>query len=108
MTDQAQAWTKEPLQVCGDSQLQALIVLAESGTEVAYFYYDNEDRNWNKTQEANAYLYASAHDLYEALEDALTTIKALHGPVAWGIYERSSPEMQRYNAALRKARGESP
>ena len=28
------------------------------------------------------------------------TIKALHGPIAWDIYEAHSPEMVRINAAL--------
>lgn len=41
--------------------------------------------------------------LLEAMKDAMETIKALHGPVAWDIYERSAPEMQRYKAAIAAA-----
>jgi len=41
--------------------------------------------------------------LLAALNHAMTTIKALHGPVAWDIYERSSPEVQRYKAAIAEA-----
>lgn len=38
-----------------------------------------------------------------ALEDAKQTIQALHGPIAWDIYNGSSPEMKRLNAAIAKA-----
>ena len=46
--------------------------------------------------------------LVEALEEAKVTIKALHGPNAWGIYEQHSPEMKKINGALEAAQqGES-
>jgi hypothetical protein len=38
--------------------------------------------------------------LREALRDAKQTIHDWHGDAAWDIYERSSPEMKRLNAAL--------
>ena len=41
--------------------------------------------------------------LTDALSDAKRTIKALHGPVAWDIYEAHSPEMRKINAALNSA-----
>ena len=46
-----------------------------------------------RLREANEILRA-------ALADARVTIKALHGPIAWDIYEAHSPEMVRINAAL--------
>jgi len=53
--------------------------------------------------EANAAFIVRAcnsHDeLVAALTDAIETIKALHGPVAWDIYEQHAPEMKRYRAA---------
>jgi hypothetical protein len=50
-------------------------------------------------------VWNEAARLREALEEALVTIKALHGPVAWDIYERCSPEMKRLKAALEGAKG---
>jgi hypothetical protein len=41
--------------------------------------------------------------LLQALRDARTAIKVFHGPVAWDIYERSSPEMKRIDAAIAAA-----
>ena len=38
--------------------------------------------------------------LRAALVEAKRTIKALHGPVSWDIYEKHSPEMKKINAAL--------
>lgn len=35
--------------------------------------------------------------------DVQKTIKALHGPSAWTIYERSAPEMVRIRAIIAKA-----
>ncbi len=31
-------------------------------------------------------------------------IKALHGPIAWDIYDQNAPEMKQINAALEKAK----
>ena len=42
--------------------------------------------------------------LREALGTARTTIEALHGPTAWDIYDRCSPEMKAINAALRQSK----
>ena len=42
--------------------------------------------------------------LHAALLTARDTIKALHGPVAWDIYDQHSPEMKQINAALEKAK----
>lgn len=39
-------------------------------------------------------------DLAEALKKARETIHALHGDVAWEIYEKHSPEMKQIDAAL--------
>ena len=54
----------------------------------------------------NAMIFAAdaIDDLVAALEEARRTIKALHGPVAWDIFERNAPEMKRIDAALAKAR----
>ena len=41
--------------------------------------------------------------MLEALKSARVTIKALHGPVGWKQYQHS-PEMQRINAALGRAK----
>lgn len=41
--------------------------------------------------------------LHAALLTARDTIKALHGPIAWDIYDQHSPEMKQINAALKKA-----
>jgi hypothetical protein len=41
--------------------------------------------------------------LVEALKDARLTIQALHGPIAWDIYEKCSPEMKRIDGALKQA-----
>ena len=43
----------------------------------------------------------------EALTEARRTIKALHGPVAWDIYEAGAPEMKRIDAAILMASAES-
>lgn len=56
-------------------------------------------------QDANARLIASAPDLLDALKTAKETIRAWHGPNAWEIYDRASPEMKVINAALLKAEG---
>lgn len=61
----------------------------------------------NKTElaevEANAKLIAAAPELLDALLVAKTTIHALHGDVAWDIYDRCSPEMKTINSAIKKA-----
>jgi len=44
-------------------------------------------------------------ELLAALKLAKNTIKYLHGPVAWEIYDKASPEMKVINAAIEK--GES-
>lgn len=46
---------------------------------------------------------AAVPELVEALQMARVSIKALHGPVAWNIFEAHSPEMLKIDAALRKA-----
>ena len=56
--------------------------------------------------ESEAAIRNAASALYTAVVVARQTIKALHGPVAWDIYEKHSPEMRTTDAALRKARGE--
>ena len=42
-------------------------------------------------------------ELVATLREAKRTIKALHGPVAWDIYDANSPEMKKINTALAKA-----
>lgn len=66
----------------------------------------NDPTNW-PIMEANARLIAAAPDMLEALEKAKETIRAWHGPVAWEIYDRASPEMKMINAAIAKAGGAS-
>ncbi len=45
--------------------------------------------------------------LRAALMEAKRTIKALHGPVAWDIYDQRSPEMKIINGALGSPFGHS-
>ena len=58
-----------------------------------------------KEAEANAQLIASAPDMVEALKIARDTIEALHGEVAWDIYDKHSPEMNAINKALARVEG---
>ncbi len=55
-------------------------------------------------KEANSHLIESAPALFEALIKAKETIKALHGDVAWGLYQ-NSPEMKKINSAIAAALG---
>ncbi|HVT36320.1 MAG TPA: hypothetical protein VHE37_12075 [Nevskiaceae bacterium] len=50
-------------------------------------------------------LRASNAELLAALKDARETIRTWHGPVAWEIYDKESPEMKRLNSAIAKAEG---
>jgi hypothetical protein len=56
-------------------------------------------------QHANARLIAAAPELLEALKEAKELIQFFHGDPAWEIYDSSSPEMKRLNAAISKATG---
>ena len=58
--------------------------------------------------EANARLISAAPDLLAALKDALKTIEAWHGPIAWQIYLDHAPEMKRIRAAIDKAEERAP
>jgi hypothetical protein len=44
-------------------------------------------------------------ELLEALKEAKELIRFFHGDPAWEIYDSSSPEMKRLNAAIAKATG---
>ena len=55
---------------------------------------------------ANRRLVEAAPELLKELEEAVKVIRVFHGRGGWEEYQ-SSPEMQRINAALAKARGES-
>lgn len=61
----------------------------------------------DEEMEANAELIVRAvnsrSELAEALKEAMECIRIFHGPQAWEIYERSSPEMQRFKTALKNA-----
>lgn len=52
------------------------------------------------TRERTVALTQDIKELRAALTEALATIKALHGPIAWDIYEQNAPEMKRLRAAL--------
>ena len=52
-----------------------------------------------------ARLIAAAPELLEALKEAVAIIEIWHGPQAWDIYNKASPEMKRINAAIAKATG---
>lgn len=54
---------------------------------------------------ADARLIAAAPDLLEALREAMEALKTFHGPDCWDIYEKNSPEMKRWRAAIAKATG---
>ncbi len=41
-------------------------------------------------------------ELVDVLAEAKRTIKALHGPIAWDIYDGKAPEMKRINSTLAK------
>jgi hypothetical protein len=59
----------------------------------------------NIESDANARLIAAAPELLTALQTAKDTIRVWHGPNAWDIYDRCSPEMMAINAAISKATG---
>lgn len=63
---------------------------------------------WLTDEEAEevARIAAAAPQMLRALEKAKEIIRVWHGPNAWYIYERSSPEMQEINSAIKKAKGE--
>ena len=46
-------------------------------------------------------------ELLQALKKAKETIRAWHGPNAWDIYDRASPEMKAIKSAIAKAEGRS-
>ena len=56
-----------------------------------------------ETDFANAALISSSPELLDALLEAKKTIRAMHGELAWEIYEHNSPEMRKINAAIEKA-----
>ena len=58
-------------------------------------YADNPGQRFQVT-EADAQI----HELTEALKIARITIKALHGPLVWDIFEQHSPEMKTIDKAL--------
>ena len=51
---------------------------------------------------SHASLVEEVERLREALKTAKETIRAWHGPNAWEIYDRVSPEMRVINEALEK------
>ncbi len=79
------------------------IIIEGSGAAIARM-----NDGWdNPTIRANAERIVKAvnchDDLVEALKIARDTIEALHGEVAWDIYDKHSPEMNAINKALAKA-----
>lgn len=83
------------------------IVTDAAGKEVAAIDGDYNDPDTWPLMEANARLIAAAPDLLAALRRAKETIRVWHGPNAWDIYDRVSPEMVAINAAIAKAEGRS-
>lgn len=67
---------------------------------------DGDNCDWSQA-EADARLIAAAPEMLEALKTAKETIRAWHGPNAWDIYDRVSPEMRLINEAIAKAEGRS-
>ena len=59
------------------------------------------------SHEPDARLIAAAPELLEALKKAKDVIRVWHGPIAWDIYDRASPEMTEINAAIANAEGRS-
>ena len=65
-----------------------------------------DSENW-MTVGGNPFAIEAANrltQLHAALLTARDTIKALHGPVAWDIYETHAPEMKQIDAALERAK----
>lgn len=62
---------------------------------------------WTSPAPEHAALMVAAPELLEALKTAKETIRAWHGPNAWDIYDRASPEMKAINSAIAKAEGRS-
>lgn len=63
----------------------------------------------NEEQAAEIARRCAAHgSMLKALRMAREAIEALHGPVAWEIYERESPEMRAIDAALAMGAEQAP
>ena len=61
----------------------------------------NQDRKIQAAFDGNdGQLVKLNRQLHKALICARGTIRALHGPIAWDIYDTHSPEMRQINAAL--------
>jgi hypothetical protein len=80
-------------------------IKSESGVLVGGAYHDSLLMDDLEESDANARLISSAPELLEALKEAKELIQFFHGDPAWEIYDSSSPEMKRLNAAIAKATG---
>lgn len=69
--------------------------------------YEHDSGVDTRVSDADAALIAAAPDLLAALKTAKETIRAWHGPNAWEIYDRVSPEMRAINDAIAKSEGRS-
>ena len=83
-------------------------LVQQSGFRIATVW-----RTPREDAEANARLIAAAPELLEALTEAVIALEIWHGmdldddtaKAAWELYQ-ASPEMQKINAAIAKARGQ--
>lgn len=96
--------TELPWAIHIDEDGNPVDVYAENGRRsIARFSVNNPDR---KADAAFLDKACNSHDeLVETLKEAIGIIKIFHGPVAWDIYEKQSPEMKRFSALLVKAEG---
>lgn len=61
------------------------------------------DKVLTELRTKNERLEALNSSLVAALKEAKLTIKILHGPTGWDIYDQRSPEMTKLNATIKAA-----
>lgn len=93
---------------CTLGEPEAVVVAVVQAEAWAKGGIDPDEREaWLAETDATSNLIAAAPDMLEALKTAKETIRAWHGPNAWEIYDRVSPEMRVINEAIAKAEGRS-
>lgn len=102
MTIAATPWNAQ-IQYGPEGEANYAWVYADDGEMIGTFRTHHADRIVTAVNafEANQ---ARIAELEKALKTAHSTIHAWHGPTAWDIYDRASPEMKVINAALSGAK----